>query len=75
MSGGTIDFVQWNETIGEMQDYLSGGGGHTQSLSHMANQYWIWWQEMNDRRTGESKDVPDVHRKPARFRARSRRRS
>ena len=57
MSGGTIDFVQWNETIGEMQDYLSGGGGHTQSLSHMANQYWIWWQEMNDRRTGESKET------------------
>ena len=52
MSGGTIDFVQWNETIGEMQDYLSSGGGHTQSLSHMARQYWDWWQEMNKRRTG-----------------------
>ena len=60
MSGGTIDFVRWNETIGEFQDYLSGGGGHTQSLSHMANQYWIWWQEMNNRRTGASTETGDL---------------
>ncbi|MCY4483797.1 MAG: ABC transporter substrate-binding protein [Spirochaetaceae bacterium] len=60
MSGGTIDFVRWNETIGEFQDYLSSGGGHTQSLSHMANQYWIWWQEMNNRRTGASTETGDL---------------
>ena len=54
MSGGTIDFVRWNETIGEMQDYLSTTGGINQSLSHMAHQYWIWWDEMHKRRTGRS---------------------
>ena len=54
---GEIDFMRWNETIGEFQDYLSGGGGHTQSLGSMAHQYMTWWNEMRDRRIGRSTET------------------
>ena len=49
--------MRWNETIGEFQDYLSGGGGHTQSLGSMAHQYMTWWNEMRDRRIGRSTET------------------
>jgi len=58
MALGRLDFVQWNETIPEFYDWLSGRaddwGGIMQSLSWMAREYWDWWNEMYDRRTGIS---------------------
>ena len=64
MHDGTIDFIQWNEVIGELYDWLPGReddwGGINQSFSHTAYDYWNWWIEMNDRRTGVSDETGDL---------------
>ena len=64
MHDGTIDFIQWNEVIGELYDWLPGReddwGGINQSFSHTAYDYWNWWIEMNDRRTGVSNETGDL---------------
>ena len=58
--GGNVDFVQWNETFGEMQDYLTGVGGFSQMVSHNAYNWWLWWDERRKRRTGASDETGEL---------------
>ena len=64
MKGGTVEFIQWNETIPEFYDWLAGRsddwGGIMQSLSWTAYNYWIWWNEMYDRRIGNSAETGEM---------------
>ena len=64
MKGGTVEFIQWNETIPEFYDWLAGRsddwGGIMQSLSWTAYNYWTWWNEMYDRRIGNSAETGEM---------------
>jgi len=55
--GGNIDFVQWNETFGEMQDYLTRIGGFAQMVENNAYEWNTWWQEKWRRHVGVSDET------------------
>ena len=61
MKDGTIEIIGWNETIPEFYDYLASRsddwGSINQSLSWMAHDYWLWWNEWYDREIGISDET------------------